>query len=776
MDALADTATLSEPLAGAARNFLTAYGSPALLGDEWAKVFIGIHPEDRLDALLTACGFDGDPDGFFHSIRQGILEALAQGKSADIAFNGFRLPKMFLYHILDTLLPGQRLGAMKTTRALAAATGFPVTSQRYSPAALQAVLDTYPVRLSRHVIRQAMVSEAVAAQYLPFADELDPNGHELTFDGHFKQGLMEQMYRNRAIFLLDMRCPVYCRFCFRKHKSLRKEASPTPEDVAVAVEKVGQNPEVREILITGGEPLLNRNNLEAAITGLAGIDHVRTLRIATRSLAYYPHLFLHHDRSVINYLMEKQVFCRDRGKQIEVGVHLVHPDEISVQTLEIISKLTAGGIPVYVQTPFLKGLNDTGEVLARLFTALRQAGAEIYYIFTPCHPIHGTQKYWSPISDSIAAYNYLRSRVSDRCIPKLCTATPLGKMEWHTSGWAVEKDREDPDHIWIRTPYTRSYFEGVTGELSLPHAVRENRDGSLNVKCLIDMGDERLFLKNFGLEKDRGTYGDNEPLNEERLVRITARILESNPLMPAEEVCPGVRQLHATRIETGPELTAEALMFLSAHPEITDIVVHLPDAGDLNLQISQIRDLVRQLDGFDHRAFAVRIRWQAFMARPQDFDGELIANIRGAADVSLTRPRLLEVETWWMAPGQVLPAHRKAARALTAAGIRVYGNLPLISGVNDTPEMVADTAHALRHAGIEFHHVYAAGLSLQNERNTACPIPADRVLAIASHVRKVCSGREIPLYVIWTPKGEKDFGLGTSGPVAGLSKIPGFTC
>jgi len=79
------------------------------------------------------------------------------------------------------------------------------------PQALQQVLDQFPVRLSDHVIRQSLVSNGVARQYLPATHELDGTGHDITFDGHFKHGLLEQMYQNRVVFLLDMRCPVYCR-------------------------------------------------------------------------------------------------------------------------------------------------------------------------------------------------------------------------------------------------------------------------------------------------------------------------------------------------------------------------------------------------------------------------------------------------------------------------------------------------------------------------------------------------------------------------------------
>jgi lysine 2,3-aminomutase len=66
---------------------------------------------------------------------------------------------------------------------------------------------------------------------LPFVQELDNTGHTNTWIGQFHQGLLEQMYQNRVIFLLNMSCPVYCRFCFRKHKDSRNETNPTPADV-----------------------------------------------------------------------------------------------------------------------------------------------------------------------------------------------------------------------------------------------------------------------------------------------------------------------------------------------------------------------------------------------------------------------------------------------------------------------------------------------------------------------------------------------------------------
>ncbi|MDD9302628.1 MAG: radical SAM protein [Desulfobacter sp.] len=749
-------------LTQAAMDFLAAFGSPALLGKDWARIFKGAAPEQRFDRLLSACGFDRDPGGFFSGIRHLILDAAAEGRSAHIVFNRVELPTLFLYHLLETDDPSQSLLAVKTVKTLSSATARPIKDAEK----IQEVLDQYPVRLSAHVIRQSLVSEGVGTQYLPFARELDPNGHTLTFDGHFKQGLMEQMYQNRAIFLLDMRCPVYCRFCFRKHKSLRKEKSPTVADVKAAVARVEQNKDIKEILITGGEPLINMKNLKAAIKGLCRIDHVKTLRIATRSLAYYPHLFSHHDHALLSYLKEQQHLCRDKGKLIEIGVHMVHPDEISIQSLEIMSELTRSGIPVYVQTPFLKGLNDTGPVLARLFTLLRQAGVRIYYIFTPCHPIHGTEKYWSPISLSILAYTYLRANISDRAIPKLCTATSLGKMEWHSSGWAVAPDRDDPSHIWIRTPYTRAYFQQMVRNGSALPETRENKDLTLDVKCLIDMGEDHYFLGSHDLEVLEEICLE-DPGVRARAKEIQTLFYGPDPLMEScfSSPCPGVSRVHKTRVEMDLDVGDRAMAYLEAHPEISDIVLRVDfraaDAPDFGIkgQIDQIVSFVRRLELFDQRGFSIRIRWQAFDQRPGQFTREDIERLGALVTDSLTRPRKIEIETWWLGPWQVSLAHGQLSRALLSKGIAVYGNLALISDLNHTPGLGVEMAHALRDASIGFHHVYAAGLLIQNRFNRSKPITTDRILAIASRVRKECSGRQIPLYVIWTPLGEVDFGL-----------------
>ena len=148
-----------------------------------------------------------------------------------------------------------------------------------------------------------------------------------------------------------MTCPVYCRFCFRKHKDSRGEANPTPDDVKRAVSYIRDSPRIKEIVITGGDPFLHKENMQTAIDGLMAIPHVQTLRLATRSVSYYPHLFYSDNGFWMNYLMQKNLELQRAGKRLELATHFIHPDEISPESLDIISRfMNNGGGGVHTDT------------------------------------------------------------------------------------------------------------------------------------------------------------------------------------------------------------------------------------------------------------------------------------------------------------------------------------------------------------------------------------------------------------------------------------------
>ena len=305
---------LLSDLVDALTAFLDHFAEKRLVGESFFAIVRSGDGQTKLSRLLDALGYSNNPRDFFSDLLGRLGKANGTSR---IVINGIELPHLMLMAILEVVLPGNKFISIKTTEQLEKVANIKVPES--DRADLQKVIDTYPARLSMHTIRQMRVSGDVAYQYLPFTQELDVAGHTNTWIGQFHQGLLEQMYQNRVIFLLNMSCPVYCRFCFRKHKDSRNETNPTPADVKKAVSHVKNSPSIKEIVITGGDPFLNRANMATAIDELMEIDHVQTLRLATRSIAYYPHFFLADEAERLEYFKTKNQEHQAHGNRNEIS-------------------------------------------------------------------------------------------------------------------------------------------------------------------------------------------------------------------------------------------------------------------------------------------------------------------------------------------------------------------------------------------------------------------------------------------------------------------------
>ena len=737
-------------LQDALTEFLEFYGTAALAGKKFARLIGDGDGKERLSRLLEATGYADNAEGLCRDLAERLLRA----RSADrqpVSINGVVFPQLLLVTLLEHLQPGDKFTSVKSVDRLEA-----VTNTRFAEEdreRIGRVLETYPVRLSTHVMRQMRVSPDVAYQYMPFVEELDPSGHVNTWIGQFHQGLLEQMYQNRVIFLLNMSCPVYCRFCFRKHKDSRNQPNPTVKDVQNAVAYVAQTPTVKEIVITGGDPFMNRKNLAAAVEGLMQVPHVQTLRLATRSIAYYPNLFYAGDSSLLKYMKAKNYELQMRGKRMEVATHFIHPDEISIQSLDLISELVNSGIAVYVQTPFLKDCNDQGPELVRLFSLLRGAGAELHYIYIPCSPIQGNRIYWAPISEGIRVAHHLRAHLTDRVIPRICTATAIGKMDWASSGWAVERDAENDRFIWIRTPYTPDYFKAfapIANELDI---VKVNVEGTIDIRYMADIGDDDLLMGTRQPAAPRNLKTDAAVLAEAQASMVEA----ADPAASMVETgIAGLARVHKTRVEIDLDRFEGDLSYLKRHDEITDVV--LSCSGDIVERLAQVEAIAAETRRIEHVS-ALRLRSLAFATMPERFTFAVVDRLGALNRVAVVRPHRLEIETRFLHSSQIGPVHRQLAEKLHAKGITVYCNTPVLGEVNDSPEEINRIAYRLREAGIEFHHLYVAGMPFQTRWNQRYPVDVATIVDIGSAVRKDGSGREIPRYIIATALGEVDFGL-----------------
>lgn len=750
-------------LEDAVTEFLELYAEPPLVPPLFRALIGDGDGEARFAMLLEAVGFPEDAGGFFAAVLDGLGDAV-RGDSPEVSVAGAGLPYQLVLTILEVAIPGDEIFGVKTVRRLERLTGVRVPSDERED--MRGVLERYPVRLSSHVIRQMRLSEDVAYQYLPAAEELQPDGLMHTWVGQFHRGVVEQMYRNRVIFVLNMSCPVYCRFCFRKHKECRTQRPPNQKHVDLGVAYIKSCPEIKEVVLTGGDPFMNRATLTRAIDGLGVIPHVETLRVATRSIAYHPALFTERDRFWLDYLKRKQLELRQRGTSIEVATHFIHPDEISVRSLDVITELVGSGVPVYVQTPFLGGCNDSAETMADLFGQLHAAGAEIHYVFLPCSPIQGNARYRTPISDALEVACRLRAALGDRAMPHFCTATPIGKIDWGTSGWAVEVDPGDERFLWLRTPYTQEYFESFAPILDLSQVARPNSEGTLDSKFMAAVGDDELLLgarETFGharayVEAER--FPDE--LANEVLSRLQAQAREDfgrGWTVPAESWGAIVR-VHATRAEldcdAADDAVDDALTTIESDSRISDVV--LICRRGVARSLHRIGEIVERLYGIPH-ATSVRVRTVGLVSRPEQFTDGVIRRLTSHNRIGVVRPTRIELETRFLHSSELTGEHGRVVRALRQRGVSTAASIPLLRFVNDGEGELAAITDACRRIGIEVHHLYLAGLPIQDAWSREHPVDASQIIDLATELRRSCSGRQLPHFVVRTDFGEVDFGV-----------------
>ncbi|WP_028575437.1 radical SAM protein [Desulfonatronovibrio hydrogenovorans] len=734
-----------DELKNAVLGFLDMYGDPAFLGEEFSQFIQG---DNKFAALLEATG--KDEYGFFKEVISQ-LEPANHETETRVVVGGIELPSRLLLPILEVIIPGDNLSAIKDVDTYEQLTNIRVPDDQRQD--LQKVMDKYPVRLSKHVIRQSRLSRNVAYQFMPFVQELDESGLKNTWVGQFHKGLLEQMYQNRPIFVLHMSCPVYCRFCFRKHKDCRNLPTPKIEDVLEALEHIKKSPRIKEIVLTGGEPLLNMETLTCAIEGLEQIPHIQTIRIASRCISYYPQLFYAHDSFWLNYLIEKNRALQADKKRIEIATHFIHPDEISHYSLDIISKLVSEGVGVYTQTPFLKDCNDSGRELTSLYNELRSVGSEIHYVYIPCSPIQGNRIYWAPISSGHKAAAYMRAYLSDRAIPIICTATKIGKIDWNTSGWAVEPCTEHPGKIWIRTPYTEEYFKEFAPQFELQDS-RANRGGTLDSAFMAEIGDHTLYLG--GLTEQPV---EPEPFSEANLSTLQQEIRKDQRLAYSI-VDTGVKALKRTHLTT-VEMDIEALEdfhdsieYIAKDNSISDVVLTAKESI-LN-SIEMLGMFSRELQTVPH-VKAMRIRSLTFAYSPELYTPEVLDTICNLNNLNPANPTRVELETQFIHSSELTELHGDLIREFIARGVTVYNNILLLSGINDNPEEMKRICYRCRQVGIELMLLYIAGMPVQDRWNASRPIDASSVIHIATHLRRYQSGREVPLYAVKTPLGDADF-------------------
>lgn len=235
---------------------------------------------------------------------------------------------------------------------------------------------------------------------------------------------LEHKYSDTALLLVNNVCGAYCRFCFRK-RLFTDGNDETVNDVNEAIEYIGEHPEINNVLLSGGDPLImSTGKLEKFIQEIRKIDHVKIIRIGSKMLAFNPYRIL-NDGS-LPAMLEKY---SNADKKIYVMAHFNHPRELTEVAVRGIATLQKSGVTVFNQSPIIRGVNDSPEVIRELFNRLSFNGVVSYYLFI-CRPTAGNRPFVVPIEECLRIFETARVGLAGLAKhARLCMSHKSGKIE-----------------------------------------------------------------------------------------------------------------------------------------------------------------------------------------------------------------------------------------------------------------------------------------------------------------------------------------------------------
>lgn len=261
---------------------------------------------------------------------------------------------------------------------------------------------------------------------MPDIQELDDFGDMDASAEHsytVRKGL-EHKYGDTALLLVNNVCGAYCRFCFRKRLFTDGNDEVT-NDISDAVAYIHEHPEINNVLLSGGDPLImSTGKLSKIIKQLRDIEHVRIIRIGTKMTAFDPYRII-NDPSLLEMLSEYSL----PDRKIFVMAHFNHPRELTEPALRGLQLLQKAGAITVNQSPLIAGVNDKPEIIAELFGRLSFNGVIPYYLFL-CRPTSGNEPYMVPVEKGLEVFEEARRRLAGLAKQaRLCMSHRTGKIE-----------------------------------------------------------------------------------------------------------------------------------------------------------------------------------------------------------------------------------------------------------------------------------------------------------------------------------------------------------
>ena len=284
----------------------------------------------------------------------------------------------------------------------------------------------FPFLISNYYLnlidRKNILQDPLFRQAFPSVDEITPADSTLIDDPQCERDFVPvpklvHRYKDRALILATNKCSTFCRFCFRKRywKGDSKKEDISIEELNNILSYLKETKSLEEIIISGGDPLmLPSSKLKLILDSLHAIPHIKTIRLGSRTPVTFP-----------ERITDKLVNLLSKYNNLWLVTHFNHPNELTNDSLNACRKISSAGIPILNQTVLLKGVNDSPQILRKLFRNLTENRIKPYYLFH-VDPVKGVTHFATGIEKGLEIMRYFRKHLSGLATPKFAIDLPKG--------------------------------------------------------------------------------------------------------------------------------------------------------------------------------------------------------------------------------------------------------------------------------------------------------------------------------------------------------------
>ncbi len=239
----------------------------------------------------------------------------------------------------------------------------------------------------------------------------DPCGE----DSHMPVPGLVHRYPDRVLFLVTDRCASYCRYCTRSRVVSGVGEQHLETQWEPAFKYLEKHTEVRDVLLSGGDPLLfSDDRLDKILTRLRSIPHIQFIRIGSRIPIFLP-----------QRITPELCTMLKKHHPLFISIHSNHPRELTTEVRDALGRLADAGIPLGNQSVILRGVNDSVEVQKALVQKLLMCRVKPYYLYQ-CDLINGSSHLRTPVAEGVAVIEGLRGHTTGYAIPQFVIDGPGG--------------------------------------------------------------------------------------------------------------------------------------------------------------------------------------------------------------------------------------------------------------------------------------------------------------------------------------------------------------